>query len=57
MTSFNDYLNEQMKNPEFKAEYEALEPEFAIIQASIDSSKTEETSNKKISPKNQVSAD
>lgn len=31
MTNFDDYLNEQLKNDEFKAEYEALEPEFATI--------------------------
>lgn len=39
MTNFNDYLKEQMKDPEFKAEYEALEPEFSIIQAIIDARK------------------
>ncbi len=36
MTNFNDLLAEQMKNEEFKKEYEALEPEFAIMQALID---------------------
>lgn len=36
MTNFNDFLNEQLKDPEVKAEYEALEPEFAVIQALID---------------------
>lgn len=35
-TNFKDYLAEQMQNPDFKAEYDALEPEFAIIQAMID---------------------
>ena len=30
MTSYKDYLNEQLKDPEFKAEYEALEPEFVL---------------------------
>lgn len=39
MTRFEDYLKEQMKNPEFKKEYDALEPEFAIIQAMIDARK------------------
>lgn len=39
MTTFNELLAEQMKNPEFKKEYEALEPEFAIIQAMIDARK------------------
>lgn len=36
MTTFDELLAEQMKNPEFKKEYEALEPEFAIIQAMMD---------------------
>ena len=35
MSTFNSYLNKQMENPEFRAEYEALEPEFSIIQAMI----------------------
>lgn len=26
MTNFNDFLNEQMKDPEFKAEWDALDP-------------------------------
>lgn len=38
-TSFNDYLKEQMKDPAFKAEYDALEPEYAIMQAIIDARK------------------
>ena len=25
MTNFNDFLNEQMKDPEFKAEWDALQ--------------------------------
>lgn len=39
MRTFEQALEEQMKDPEFKAEYEALEPEFAIIQAIIDARK------------------
>ena len=35
-TKFDDFLNEQLKNSEIKKEYEALAPEFAIIQAMID---------------------
>lgn len=31
MTNFNDFLNEQMKDPEFKAEWDALDPEFSVI--------------------------
>ena len=40
MSTFNSYLNKQMENPEFRAEYEALEPEFSIIQAMIDARNT-----------------
>ena len=36
MSSYRDFLEEQLKDPELKAEYDALEPEFAIIQAMID---------------------
>ena len=30
---FDKYLEEQLKDPEFKEEYDALEPEFAVIRA------------------------
>ncbi len=36
MKKFSEFVDEQMKNPEFKKEYEALEPEFAVIKAIID---------------------
>jgi len=39
MGNFKDFLNEQLTDPEVRAEYEALEPEFAIIQAMIDARK------------------
>ncbi len=35
MSKFNQYLAEQLKDSAFKAEYDALEAEFAIIQAMI----------------------
>ena len=49
MTNFNDYLKEQLKNPELKAEYEALEPEFAIIQAIIDARQQKGITQKELS--------
>lgn len=49
MTNFDDYLNEQLKNDEFRAEYEALEPEFAIIQAMIDARKKNGVTQKELS--------
>ena len=39
MSNFNDYLSQKMKDPAFKAEYDAIEPEFSIIQAMIDARK------------------
>ena len=34
--NYKETLNELLKDPEFKKEYDALEPEFAIMQAIID---------------------
>ena len=36
MSSYSEFKNELLKNSEVKAEYEALAPEFDIIQALID---------------------
>ncbi|MBQ9080729.1 MAG: helix-turn-helix transcriptional regulator [Clostridia bacterium] len=39
MTNYKDFLNEQMKDAEFKKEYDALDAEFSIIQAMLDARK------------------
>lgn len=49
MTKFDDFLKEQLKDTEIKAEYEALEPEFAIIQAMIDARKLKGITQKELS--------
>ena len=49
MTNFNDFLNEQLQDNELKAEYDALEPEFAIIQAMIDARKSKGITQKELS--------
>lgn len=36
MTTFEEYLAEQMKDPEFVREWERLEPEYAVINAILD---------------------
>lgn len=51
MKTFDSYLKEKMKNPEFKAEYDALEPEFAIMQAIIDARKESGLTQKQLSEK------
>ncbi len=36
MNDFERYLSKQMDDPEFQAEWEAIQPEMAIAQAVID---------------------
>ena len=49
MTKFNDFLKEQLEDSEIKAEYDALEPEFQIIQAMIDARKLKGITQKELS--------
>jgi len=35
--SFDDFLKDSLKNPKIKAEYDKLQPEFALIDALIKS--------------------
>ena len=55
MTKFNDFLNEQLKDAEFKAEWDALQPERAIIQAMIDARKETELTQKQLAEKSGIS--
>ena len=48
MKTFNAYLKEQLKDPEFRKEYEALEPEFAIIQAMINARRSTGVTQKQL---------
>ena len=48
MKNFNDYLTEQLQDPEFRAEYDALENEFSIIQAMIDARKVSGLTQKQL---------
>ncbi len=49
MSDFKNYLTEQLKNEEFRTEYEKLEPEFSIIQAVIDARKASRITQKELS--------
>ena len=51
MTDYDAYVAEKLNDPEFKAEYDALEPEFAIIQAMIDARKECGLTQKELSAK------
>ena len=39
MTTLNDFIEEQLKDPVFKEKYDSLEPEYSLIQALIDARK------------------
>ena len=51
MTDFNDFLNNQLQNPDFKKEYNELDPEFSIIQAMIDARKESGLTQKQLAEK------
>ena len=42
MKTFREMLNKELKAPEFKREYDALEPEFAMIQSMLSSGMSRE---------------
>lgn len=49
MTNFENFKAEMLSNPEVKAEYDALEPEFDIIQAMINARKEQHLTQKELS--------
>ena len=48
MKTFNAFLENQLKNPEFKTEWERLEPEFQIIRSLIEVRKEKHLSQKEL---------
>lgn len=49
MSSYKEYKEKVLKNPEVRAEYEALEPEYDIIQAIIDARVKQNMTQKELS--------
>ena len=54
MTNFNEFLDEQMKDEEFRKEWDALEPEFTIRQAIIDARNAEGLTQKELSTRSGI---
>lgn len=46
---FDDFLQEQLRDPEFRKEYEELQPERSIIQAIIDARQNSGLTQKELS--------
>lgn len=51
MDDFDDFLAEQVKDPEFRAEWEALQPELSAAQAEISTRKETVTQASIASPR------
>ena len=51
MRKFDDFFDEQMKDPEFKKEYNNLQPEFDVIRAIIDARTNQNLTQKQLSEK------
>lgn len=51
MSDFQNYLNKQLQDPNFKKEWDSLEPEFNTIQAIIDARKKCNMTQKELAEK------
>ena len=49
MSEWKEFLSEQLKDPEVRAEWDAMEPEFTIIQTIIDARKNAGLTQKQLS--------
>ena len=54
MSTFNEYAKQQLKDPEFKKEYDALAPEFSIIQAIIDARRSSGLTQKQLAERSGI---
>ena len=48
MSDFEKYLSQQLKNPDFRKEWDDLEPEYNMIQALIDARKRSNLTQKQL---------
>ena len=48
---FDEFLKESLKNPKIKAEYDRLEPEFAVIMALLEARKKKGMTQQKLAKK------
>jgi len=45
---FDEYLQEQLKNEDFRKEYDALEPEFQVVRAMLDARMSQELTQQEL---------
>ena len=51
MTNYDKFIEEQMKDPAFRKEWEALQPEMAIVRAMINAREKSGMTQKELSEK------
>ena len=51
MSEFKEFLNEQLQDPEFREEYENLQPEFDVIRAMVDARISQNLTQKELADK------
>ena len=54
MITFNDMLNEQMQNEEFRKEYEAIQPEMDVIRAIVEARISQNITQKELSERSGI---
>jgi len=49
MKTLQEFLEDQLKDPEFRKEYEAIQPEMAVIRALVDARISQNLTQKQLS--------
>ena len=55
MKTLNEMLSEEMKNDEFRKEYEAIQPELDVIRAMVDARNSVNMTQKEVSERTGIS--
>lgn len=55
MKTLNEMLSEEMKNDEFRKEYEAIQPELGVIRAMVDARNSVNMTQKELSERTGIS--
>ena len=54
MITFDDMLNEQLQDPKFRKEYEAIQPEMDVIRAIVDARISQNLTQKELSERSGI---
>ena len=54
MKTLNEFFDQQMENPEFRAEYEKIQPEMDIIRAIVDARLSQNLTQKELAERTRI---